>query len=44
VVKEGYEGRFTKEGGRIILQGNYFFGGFLLDCTEESWSSVVGKG
>jgi hypothetical protein len=24
-VKEGYEGRFTKEGGRIILRGILFF-------------------
>jgi hypothetical protein len=29
-VKEGYEGRFTKEGGRIILRGILFFWRFSL--------------
>jgi hypothetical protein len=40
-VKEGYEGRrFTKEGGSFY--GKFLFWRVLLDCAEESLSSVVG--
>ena len=41
-VKEEEEGRRFTKAGITILRG--IFGRFLLDCTEESLSSVVGKG
>jgi len=38
----GYEGKRVYEGGGLSFYGEFWR--VLLDCTEESLSSVVGKG